>query len=379
MHHVGAGRGRAVGERAGEAGRAGPHVVADDRSSAAPVTATNAAPGRAGQVLVELVGHGAADVVRLEDGVEVGGVARSSRTCPEACLVGTERQSVVQHAQVAAAGDLAAGPSAAGSIGTWAAGRRRGRAASRTASARASRSSPLGPGDGGVGGQPQDLPAAGGGEPLAVQLAQVVGVRLGVRRERAEDGGLVGVDVGQRVDRGATAGGARTATGEAHAPDATRRAAARRFRLAAVTEWPRRAPHPRPARPRACAGPAIVPARPAQPRAAARRRERFDRLVLDIVTEVDDALARAARPGGVRRRGHPAAPRRLGRRRPCRCRRWSAARAAKPTRLVLFRRPIEHRCETRAELEALVLTVVVEQVAELLGCRRGRRPALRRD
>ncbi len=38
-----------------------------------------------------------------------------------------------------------------------------------------------------------------------------------------------------------------------------------------------------------------------------------------------------------------------------------------PTRLVLFRRPMEHRCETRADLEAMVLTVVVEQVAELLG------------
>ena len=38
-----------------------------------------------------------------------------------------------------------------------------------------------------------------------------------------------------------------------------------------------------------------------------------------------------------------------------------------PTRLVLFRRPIEHRCESRADLEAMVLTVVVEQVAELLG------------
>lgn len=44
--------------------------------------------------------------------------------------------------------------------------------------------------------------------------------------------------------------------------------------------------------------------------------------------------------------------------------RGSGARA---TRLVLFRRPIEHRCETRADLEGLVLTVVVEQVAELLG------------
>ena len=38
-----------------------------------------------------------------------------------------------------------------------------------------------------------------------------------------------------------------------------------------------------------------------------------------------------------------------------------------PTRLVLFRRPIELRCETRSELSALVLTVLVEQVSELLG------------
>jgi predicted Zn-dependent protease with MMP-like domain len=34
---------------------------------------------------------------------------------------------------------------------------------------------------------------------------------------------------------------------------------------------------------------------------------------------------------------------------------------------VIFRRPIEHRCETRDDLEAMVLTVLVEQVAELLG------------
>lgn len=40
---------------------------------------------------------------------------------------------------------------------------------------------------------------------------------------------------------------------------------------------------------------------------------------------------------------------------------------ATPTRMVLFRRPIEHRATTREELEALVLTIVVEQVAELLG------------
>jgi len=40
---------------------------------------------------------------------------------------------------------------------------------------------------------------------------------------------------------------------------------------------------------------------------------------------------------------------------------------ATPTRLVVFRRPIELRCESRADLSALVLTVLVEQVSELLG------------
>jgi hypothetical protein len=36
-------------------------------------------------------------------------------------------------------------------------------------------------------------------------------------------------------------------------------------------------------------------------------------------------------------------------------------------RLVLFRRPIEHRAETVLDLESLLLTVVVEQFAEVLG------------
>ncbi len=39
------------------------------------------------------------------------------------------------------------------------------------------------------------------------------------------------------------------------------------------------------------------------------------------------------------------------------------------TRLVLFRRPIEMRAETRTDLGALILTVLVEQVSELLGKR----------
>jgi len=40
---------------------------------------------------------------------------------------------------------------------------------------------------------------------------------------------------------------------------------------------------------------------------------------------------------------------------------------SRPTRLVLFRRPIELRSETRGDLSAMVLTVLVEQVSELLG------------
>lgn len=38
-----------------------------------------------------------------------------------------------------------------------------------------------------------------------------------------------------------------------------------------------------------------------------------------------------------------------------------------PPRLVLFRRPLEHRADTSFDLEALLLTVVVEQLAEVLG------------
>lgn len=41
--------------------------------------------------------------------------------------------------------------------------------------------------------------------------------------------------------------------------------------------------------------------------------------------------------------------------------------ATSSPRLVLFRRPLEHRAENTFELEALLLTVVVEQLAEVLG------------
>ena len=39
----------------------------------------------------------------------------------------------------------------------------------------------------------------------------------------------------------------------------------------------------------------------------------------------------------------------------------------RPTRLIFYRRPIEHRCSSADDVEDLVLMVACEQVAELLG------------
>ncbi len=44
-----------------------------------------------------------------------------------------------------------------------------------------------------------------------------------------------------------------------------------------------------------------------------------------------------------------------------------AGTADSAPRLVLFRRPLEHRAEGAVELEVLLLTVVVEQLADVLG------------
>jgi len=64
--------------------------------------------------------------------------------------------------------------------------------------------------------QPDDFPAARSGQPLTVFGAQVVAVGLGIRGERAEDRGRVGIDVRQCRDSRAAARGARTATYRAH-------------------------------------------------------------------------------------------------------------------------------------------------------------------
>jgi predicted Zn-dependent protease with MMP-like domain len=112
-------------------------------------------------------------------------------------------------------------------------------------------------------------------------------------------------------------------------------------------------------------GPAVVPERPGTP-VLRTGRERFDDLVLSIVSEVD---ARWQDRLGLVEYAVEDAPQVPDD--------WHSptvplsslvrGTGGAPTRLVLFRRPIEHRCETRSDLEAMVLTLVVEQVAELLG------------
>lgn len=46
---------------------------------------------------------------------------------------------------------------------------------------------------------------------------------------------------------------------------------------------------------------------------------------------------------------------------------WIPGRGRAPSRLVLFRRPIERRAKSRIELESMLLTVVVQQFADVLG------------
>lgn len=112
-------------------------------------------------------------------------------------------------------------------------------------------------------------------------------------------------------------------------------------------------------------GPAIEPTDPAVPELPTRR-ERFDELVLDLVTDIEARWA--SRLGLVEYavEDTPLIPAEWGES-TVPLSSLIRGTSGQPTRLVLFRRPIEHRANGRAELEAMVLTVLVEQVAELLG------------
>lgn len=103
--------------------------------------------------------------------------------------------------------------------------------------------------------------------------------------------------------------------------------------------------------------------RPPLPRT---RGEHFDRLVLDVVTDID---ARWSDRLGLVEYVVEDIPQLPDDWDPGSVPLSSLVRGTgtRPSRLVVFRRPLEHRANDRSELEAMVLTVVVEQVAELLG------------
>ena len=98
------------------------------------------------------------------------------------------------------------------------------------------------------------------------------------------------------------------------------------------------------------------------------RRELFDRVALEVMDEVESRWSEKLAAVELAVEDIPVLPRT-----------WVALRVPLasmvpptqhvPARLVLFRRPIEHRAPTQADLEALVLTVVVEQLADYLGMR----------
>jgi predicted Zn-dependent protease with MMP-like domain len=112
-------------------------------------------------------------------------------------------------------------------------------------------------------------------------------------------------------------------------------------------------------------GPGVVPQHAGNPELPTKR-ERFDELALGIVTSVDRRWQDELGLVEYAVEDAPQVPDD-----------WETdhvplsslirGSGVTPTRLVLFRRPIEHRAETRADLEALLLTIVVEQIAELLG------------
>ena len=112
-------------------------------------------------------------------------------------------------------------------------------------------------------------------------------------------------------------------------------------------------------------GPGVVPVHPGTP-ALRTARQRFDQLVLDVVTPLDEKWQRHLGIVEYAVEETPWMPDD-----------WASGTVplaslvrgtgTTPTRLVLFRRPIELRSETRDDLSAMVLTVLVEQVSELLG------------
>lgn len=113
-------------------------------------------------------------------------------------------------------------------------------------------------------------------------------------------------------------------------------------------------------------GPAVGPGSPAAGRRPSRR-DRFDDLVLGVAEAVESSLSdRLDEPLEYAVEDSPAVPDN-----------WAGdavplsslvpAASGRPARIVVFRRPIEHRCHTRPETIVLLEELLVGHLAELLG------------
>src|SRR6476469_9851977 len=104
-------------------------------------------------------------------------------------------------------------------------------------------------------------------------------------------------------------------------------------------------------------GPGVVPVHPGTP-ALRTARQRFDQLVLDVVTPLDEKWQRHLGLVEYAVEDAPMLPDDWGDQ-TVPLSSLVRGKGTEPTRLVLFRRPIEHRAGSREELEAMVHTVVV--------------------
>ncbi len=201
------------------------HVVADDdRAAVRGPPATQQAGERGADVAdgrgVELLADDAADVVGLHDRPDRSAAHGRADDPSGHCGRPRGAGSLPGHAQSSAGpGSTRRWPRRPVPVAGTASTGRSARPASRTASASAVRSSVLCCGRGELALEPHHLPAARGGEPVRVLGAQVVGVRLGLRGERADDRRRVGVDVGERGHRELGAPGPRTPPHTQHVLD----------------------------------------------------------------------------------------------------------------------------------------------------------------
>jgi hypothetical protein len=111
-------------------------------------------------------------------------------------------------------------------------------------------------------------------------------------------------------------------------------------------------------------GPGVMPTVVGRPFGRTRR-ERFDDLVLGVVADVEKTWHDRLGLVEYAVEEAPILPPDWGDEVPLAS--LVPGRQSTPARLVVFRQPVEHRASGPAELEALVFTLVVEQMAELLG------------